>query len=110
MDHLTEHLERRFPQMNILGAFNIFSPQAVERGDDDFQGNLQLLAQKFPTVDGRAALQEWTSFKVHVGQGIFKVSSRSKMLNGFLRIFFNFCFPNNFYSLNYPTRISHSWR
>lgn len=48
LDHLIEHLERRFPQMNILGAFNILSPQAVERGDDDFQGNLQLLAQKFP--------------------------------------------------------------
>ncbi|KAL7383107.1 hypothetical protein ABVT39_004870 [Epinephelus coioides] len=80
LDHLTEHLERRFPQMNILGAFNILSPQAVERGDDDFQGNLQLLAQKFPTVDGRAALQEWTSFKVHVGQGIIKDKSQLKVM------------------------------
>ena len=81
LDHLIKDLERRFTQMNILGAFNILSPQAVERGDDDFEENLQLLSQKCPTVDGRAALQEWTSFKVHVGQGIFKVSSRSKMLN-----------------------------
>lgn len=83
LDHLIEHLERRFPEMNILAAFNILSPQAVETGEDDFQGNIKLLANKFPTLDERAVLQEWTSFKIHVCQGMFKVSSRRKISNGF---------------------------
>lgn len=85
LDHLIEHLKRRFPEMNILAAFNILNPQAVEREDDDSVGNLILLSDKGPTVNEGALLQEWTSFKVHVGQAIFKVSSRSKMSNEVLK-------------------------
>ncbi|CAB1425946.1 unnamed protein product [Pleuronectes platessa] len=51
--------------MNILGAFNIISPQAVEKGDDDFEENLQLLSQKC---------------QVHVGQAIFKDKSQLEVM------------------------------
>ncbi|MED6278946.1 hypothetical protein CHARACLAT_029251 [Characodon lateralis] len=54
--------------MNILAAFNLLSPQVVERADNDCEGNLQLLAKTFPTVDEKALLQELTSFKVEVTQ------------------------------------------
>eukprot|EP00064_Thunnus_orientalis_P020740 superscaffoldBa00005875_g20885 len=58
-----DHLERRFPGLNNLAAFNELSPRALEREEDDCIENLKVLA---PTVDEGAPL------KVHVAQSIFK--------------------------------------
>lgn len=58
--------------MNILAAFNVLSPRALEREEDDCIENLKLLARKFLPVDEGALLKELASFKVRLAQGIFK--------------------------------------
>ncbi|KAF3841518.1 hypothetical protein F7725_007380, partial [Dissostichus mawsoni] len=67
-DGLLESLERRFQNLDLLGAFHALSPQAAT-GDE---ANLQLLAGKFLQADCNEVLQEWSSFKQQLIVGPFK--------------------------------------
>ncbi|KAK1876665.1 Zinc finger protein 862 [Dissostichus eleginoides] len=65
---LLESLERRFQNLDLLGAFHALSPQAAT-GDE---ANLQLLAGRFLQADCNEVLQEWSSFKQQLIVGPFK--------------------------------------
>lgn len=47
IDGLLESLERRFQNLDLLGAFYVLSPQAATHDEAVNVANLQLLASKF---------------------------------------------------------------
>lgn len=73
-DGLLESLERRFQNLDLLGAFHVLSPQAATGDEAIYVANLQLLAGKFLQADCNEVLQEWSSFKQQLIVGPFKVS------------------------------------
>ncbi|XP_034084354.1 uncharacterized protein LOC117554177 [Gymnodraco acuticeps] len=71
-DGLLESLERRFQNLDLLGAFHVLSPQAATGDEAIYVANLQLLAGKFLQADCNEVLQEWSSFKQQLIVGPFK--------------------------------------
>lgn len=72
---LIHHLESRFRNLNIIGAFSVLGPRAARQGDEQDICHLQTLAKKFIPGKETLILQEWQSFKEHMrGEGVFKVS------------------------------------
>ncbi|KAI4816336.1 hypothetical protein KUCAC02_008663 [Chaenocephalus aceratus] len=71
-DGLLESLERRFQNLDLLGAFHVLSPQAATGDEAIYVANLQLLAGTFLQADCNEVLQEWSSFKQQLIVGPFK--------------------------------------
>ncbi|KAK7880350.1 hypothetical protein WMY93_033006 [Mugilogobius chulae] len=73
LDGLQASLDRRFQHLDVLGAFQVLSPQAATEGDAVSIGHLQILSNKFlQDPDNPALLQEWASYKQHLLMGAFK--------------------------------------
>ncbi|KAL2078835.1 hypothetical protein ACEWY4_024579 [Coilia grayii] len=71
LDGLLRSLERRFENLDILGAFHVFG--AATESDTRNAEYLRILSRKFLTQQPQnVALQEWSSFKLHVLHGAFK--------------------------------------
>ncbi|XP_076834821.1 zinc finger protein 862-like [Brachyhypopomus gauderio] len=72
LDGLLNNLDRRFENLDILGAFHIFG--AAPSDLENCTSNLQILSQKFlPQQPEHVVLQEWESFKHHLVVGAFQV-------------------------------------
>lgn len=74
IDGLIQHLELRFQQLGILGAFSSLGPQGPQADESQTVSDLQLLAKQFPPISEKALLQEWQSYRVLTTTGILKVS------------------------------------
>ena len=74
IDHLVEHLELRFQQVSILGAFNALGPPGPQADEGQAISDLKMLAKQFQVIQETPLLHEWQSFKVLVTTGILKVS------------------------------------
>ncbi|KAI4822899.1 hypothetical protein KUCAC02_008420 [Chaenocephalus aceratus] len=77
-DGLLESLERRFHNLDLLGASRVLSPQAATEAI--YVANLQLLAGKFLQADCNEVLQEWSSFTQQLIVGPFKDLDQSSKL------------------------------
>lgn len=74
IDSLIKHLELRFQQLEILGAFSALGPPGPQGDESRAISDLQMLAKQFPPINEKTLLQEWQSFKVLTTTGILKVS------------------------------------
>ncbi|KAJ8365021.1 hypothetical protein SKAU_G00138520 [Synaphobranchus kaupii] len=81
IDGLLESLERRFQNLDLLGAFHVPSPQAVTGDEAVNVANLQLLAGKFLQRNNKV-LQEWSSFKQQMLVGAFKDMDQQHLMQG----------------------------
>ena len=75
---LETNLEKRFHNLDILGAFHVLGPQSAATDDTMNISHLQTLSKKFCPEHEREVIQEWLSFKNHVLTGIFKVSELTR--------------------------------
>jgi len=67
-------MERRFQDIEVLGAFSVLGPKAVALNDEVTNiSMLQTLTKKFIPGQEDTVIQEWTSYKQHVHVGTFKV-------------------------------------
>ncbi|XP_063734282.1 uncharacterized protein LOC134861183 [Eleginops maclovinus] len=80
IDGLIEHLELRFQQLGILGAFSSLGPQGPQADESRAISDLQLLAKQFPPISEMALLQEWQSYKVLITTGILKDKSQLEIM------------------------------
>lgn len=72
LDGLLNSLDRRFENLDILGAFHIFG--AAPSDLETCTSNLQILSRKLlPHQPENVILQEWESFKQHLVVGAFQV-------------------------------------
>lgn len=74
LDGLQDSLDRRFQNLNIMGAFHVLGPQAVKENDFINFENIKTLSTKFLQQPDSHALPEWSSFKQHMLTGAFKVN------------------------------------
>ncbi|CAM4537109.1 unnamed protein product [Leuciscus chuanchicus] len=73
---LETNLEKRFHNLDILGAFHVLGPQSATLTDDTMNiSHLQTLSWKFCPQHEKEFIQGWLSFKNHVLTGIFKVKT-----------------------------------
>ncbi|KAK7141431.1 hypothetical protein R3I93_010952 [Phoxinus phoxinus] len=79
---LETHLDRRFHDLDILGAFSVLGPLGRATPEDDIIkiSQLQTLARKFCPEQENEVLQEWFSFKNHVLTGAFKNKDQEEIL------------------------------
>ncbi|XP_036975521.1 zinc finger protein 862-like isoform X3 [Acanthopagrus latus] len=78
---LLHHLERRFQNLHIIGAFSIFGPQAAALADEEQNNHLQTLAKRFLPGKETLIFQEWQSFKEHMrGGGAFKDKNQAEIM------------------------------
>ncbi|KAK0134769.1 Zinc finger protein 862 [Merluccius polli] len=78
---LETELERRFQEMDILGAFHFLRPQSAALPDYTMEvSQLQILAKRFCPDQEKVLLQEWFSFKNHVLTGPFQNKSQEELL------------------------------
>ncbi|KAJ8356546.1 hypothetical protein SKAU_G00193400 [Synaphobranchus kaupii] len=78
---LIHHLESRFQNLNIIGAFSVLGPQAAALGDDQNNSHLQTLAKRFLPGKETLILQDWQSFKEHMlGGGAFKDKNQAEIM------------------------------
>ena len=54
IDGLIQHLELRFQQLGILGAFSSLGPQGPQADESQTVSDLQLLAKQFPPISEKA--------------------------------------------------------
>ncbi|KAK5855574.1 hypothetical protein PBY51_007239 [Eleginops maclovinus] len=80
IDGLIEHLELRFQQLGILGAFSSLGPQGPQADESRAISDLQLLAKQFPPISEMALLQEWQSYKVLITTVILKDKSQLEIM------------------------------
>lgn len=80
IDGLIQHLELRFQQLGILGAFSSLGPQGPQADESQTVSDLQLLAKQFPPISETALLQEWQSYKVLTTTGILKNKSQLEIM------------------------------
>ena len=68
---LCEHLEKRFPDLPVIKAFQVFNPQDLpserDRLDDYGEDSIKELSQHY-CVDTCAVLQEWASLRLVMHQ------------------------------------------
>ncbi|XP_041924813.1 uncharacterized protein LOC121688957 isoform X2 [Alosa sapidissima] len=70
---LETNLEKRFHNLDILGAFHVLGPQSAALTDNTMNiSHLQTLSRKCCPQHEKEVIQEWLSFKNHVLTGIFK--------------------------------------
>ncbi len=79
IEALIKHLELRFQQIGIIGAFNILGPKKPQADGSEIFDHLQMLAKQFAVINERALLQEWQTFKVLSTTGVLKVSHYHKL-------------------------------
>ncbi|KAG5277878.1 hypothetical protein AALO_G00092380 [Alosa alosa] len=72
IDGLQVNLDRRFQNLNIMGAFHMLGPQAVKEDDSINLENIKTLSTKLLQQPDSHALQEWSSFRQHMLTGSFK--------------------------------------
>lgn len=79
LDGLQDSLDRRFQNLDIMGAFHVLGPQAAKEDDAVNIAHLNSLSAKFLQQSGGnvPVLQEWPSYKQHVLIGAFQVKSES---------------------------------
>lgn len=66
LDMLVQNVESRFPEMGILGNFNVLAPRRIQEGimDTKFgQQEMQSLARHFPRLKEEDLLIEWEAFQ-----------------------------------------------
>ncbi|XP_030281638.1 uncharacterized protein LOC115586617 [Sparus aurata] len=66
LDMLLQNVESRFPEMGILGNFNVLAPRRIQEGimDTKFgQQEMQSLARHFPRLKEEDLLIEWEAFQ-----------------------------------------------
>ncbi|RXN37536.1 zinc finger protein 862-like [Labeo rohita] len=79
---LETNLEKRFHNLDILGAFHVLGPQSAALTDDTMNiSHLQTLSRKFCPQNEKEVIQEWLSFKNHVLTGIFKNKNQEELLS-----------------------------
>ncbi|KAK5933090.1 hypothetical protein CgunFtcFv8_004746 [Champsocephalus gunnari] len=64
---LESNSERRFQHIELMGAFSVLGPKAVNSNDVTNISMLQTLTNKFIPGQDATVIQEWTSYKQHVG-------------------------------------------
>lgn len=74
LEALIKHLELRFQQIGIIGAFNVLGPKRPQSDSSEVFDYLQMLAKQFSVINERALLQEWQTFTVLITTGTLKVS------------------------------------
>ncbi|KAK7172433.1 hypothetical protein R3I93_004692 [Phoxinus phoxinus] len=72
LDGLHDRLDRRFQNLNIMGAFHVLGPQAVKEDDSINFESIKTLSTKFLQQPDSHALQDWASLKRHMLTGAFK--------------------------------------
>ncbi|KAJ8011839.1 hypothetical protein DPEC_G00062450 [Dallia pectoralis] len=72
LDGLQDSLDRRFQNLNIMGAFHVLGPQAVKEDVSINFESIKTLSTKFLHQTDSHALQEWSYFKRHMQTGAFK--------------------------------------
>ncbi|XP_062239338.1 zinc finger protein 862-like [Platichthys flesus] len=80
IDRLVEHLELRFQQVSILGAFNALGPPGPQADEGQAISDLKMLAKQFQVIQEMPLLHEWQSFKVLVTTGILKDKSQLEIM------------------------------
>ncbi|XP_062332851.1 zinc finger protein 862-like [Osmerus eperlanus] len=80
LDGLQDSLDRRFQNLNIMEAFHVLGPKAVNKDDSINLENIKTLSTKFLQQPDTHALQEWSSFKQHVLTGAFKDMDQLAMM------------------------------
>ncbi|XP_046907044.1 zinc finger protein 862-like isoform X3 [Hypomesus transpacificus] len=79
---LVKNLEKRFHNLDILGAFHVLGPQSATLKDDTVNiAHLQTLSRKCCPQHEKEVVQEWLSFKNHVLTGIFKNKNQEELLS-----------------------------
>ncbi|XP_041924814.1 uncharacterized protein LOC121688957 isoform X3 [Alosa sapidissima] len=79
---LETNLEKRFHNLDILGAFHVLGPQSAALTDNTMNiSHLQTLSRKCCPQHEKEVIQEWLSFKNHVLTGIFKNKNQEELLS-----------------------------
>ncbi|KAK0151076.1 hypothetical protein N1851_007767 [Merluccius polli] len=71
LDGRQDSLDRRFQNLDIMGAFHVLGPQAAKEDDAINIRNLKILSTKFLQQPENPVLQEWQSYKEHLLTGAF---------------------------------------
>ncbi|XP_056446991.1 uncharacterized protein LOC130383024 isoform X2 [Gadus chalcogrammus] len=77
---LIHHLECRFENLNLLGAFSVLGPQATSQSDEQNNAHLKILANKFLPENEINVIQEYQSLREHIHRGQFKDKSQADIL------------------------------
>ncbi|XP_056267618.1 uncharacterized protein LOC130191903 isoform X1 [Pseudoliparis swirei] len=78
---LESNMERRFQDIEVLGAFSVLGPKAVALNDEVTNiSMLQTLTKKFIPGQEDTVIQEWTSYKQHVHVGTFKDKTQAEVM------------------------------
>ena len=73
LDGLLDSLDRRFENLDIIGAFHVLGSKALKEDDAVITEDLKTLSKKFLQQPEATLLQEWSSYKQHLNTGAFKV-------------------------------------